>query len=680
MAGWPLFVYPDSAAAQVGPAGSRLHPSLAVLACQRDVVDLLLSQGANADQRDSRGITPWAAAAATGQSELCSLLESKGAQASPQSALVLAAMIGNCDEISALIGLGAKPDERAKVARDRVTPLEAAFESNEMGRYGVAGDAPDEEVAESLRCQVMEALLSEGADPDTRNGNGRPLLLRAVDMIKEQVIPLLLRHGADVDITDNDGNTALLVAAQQGKVECAKNLLLGGADPNSANRKGQVAFMQMCVDYGAVSVDLAKLLVAFGAQLNVSSKAGKTIRQYAKRALSKARKDEGDTESITAVLELLDDEETLSEFAGAFEKPPESAEDGFDRANCALLWLEDVGMAVEELAHAVSMDATTLGRVVNGLDNDNWVMRFVAAQALGKIGTNATSAIPCLAERLGDEDEDVAAAAVEALCQIDGDGTKALLDHMPSLSTEVACRAAVAACRCDTALIDQMTALLKERLPSNEQTVEGQAAFDAATIHGALGDLHLLLDDYEAAGVEYEASVQLDPNLQHGRWAQLAQLKATLGDESFLQAIEHYSAGQERSDCGDFEGAEQAYHRAIDAAPDFPWGYNNLAWQLATCANSNQRDGEAAIRFARRASEMTGDRYHGILDTLAAAYAESGDFKRAAEIQVRTVQVAPEYVREEYKFNLWRYRSAQPWIEYGGAEAEDVEAGGGCDD
>ncbi len=56
---------------------------------------------------------------------------------------------------------------------------------------------------------------------------------------------------------------------------------------------------------------------------------------------------------------------------------------------------------------------------------------------------------------------------------------------------------------------------------------------------------------------------------------------------------------------------------------------NNLAWLLATVANSQLRNGGEALKLARRANQLSGSSNPLILRTLAAAYAETGDFKRA---------------------------------------------------
>jgi len=64
-------------------------------------------------------------------------------------------------------------------------------------------------------------------------------------------------------------------------------------------------------------------------------------------------------------------------------------------------------------------------------------------------------------------------------------------------------------------------------------------------------------------------------------------------------------------------------------APESPRMLDEIAWMLATYPDSNARDGAEAVRLAERACELTDRRAPALLATLAAAYAEAGDFSRA---------------------------------------------------
>jgi hypothetical protein len=59
---------------------------------------------------------------------------------------------------------------------------------------------------------------------------------------------------------------------------------------------------------------------------------------------------------------------------------------------------------------------------------------------------------------------------------------------------------------------------------------------------------------------------------------------------------------------------------------------DEVAWLLATSPDSNSRDGAEAVRLAERACVLTQRGIPALLATLAAAYAETGNFSRAVAV------------------------------------------------
>jgi len=64
-------------------------------------------------------------------------------------------------------------------------------------------------------------------------------------------------------------------------------------------------------------------------------------------------------------------------------------------------------------------------------------------------------------------------------------------------------------------------------------------------------------------------------------------------------------------------------------APDSPRMLDELAWLLATYPDPKSRDGTEAVRLAERACVLTERKVPALLDTLAATYAEAGNFESA---------------------------------------------------
>jgi Flp pilus assembly protein TadD len=93
---------------------------------------------------------------------------------------------------------------------------------------------------------------------------------------------------------------------------------------------------------------------------------------------------------------------------------------------------------------------------------------------------------------------------------------------------------------------------------------------------------------------------------------------------------------------------------------------NNLAWLLATSPEATQRDGPRAVRLAEWACMTTSHKSPPLLDSLAAAYAQAGQFDRA----IRTTEQAIEIVRrnpkastETLESRLRLYRAGLPYRE-----------------
>lgn len=109
--------------------------------------------------------------------------------------------------------------------------------------------------------------------------------------------------------------------------------------------------------------------------------------------------------------------------------------------------------------------------------------------------------------------------------------------------------------------------------------------------------------------------------------------------------------------------APEYYRKAIKEAPHQPSIYNNFAWLLATSRTSGVRNGPEAIRLATKACELSRWSDPSDLDTLAAAYAESGDFASAAKWQAKAVELLPRGNRNAVDLNarLILYKNKQPY-------------------
>ena len=70
--------------------------------------------------------------------------------------------------------------------------------------------------------------------------------------------------------------------------------------------------------------------------------------------------------------------------------------------------------------------------------------------------------------------------------------------------------------------------------------------------------------------------------------------------------------------------------------------YKNIAWIYATCADMSFRNGDKAVAFALKAIDLRED--VAGLDTLAAAYVEAKEYKKAFETYKKVIQNDKSFV------------------------------------
>ena len=115
---------------------------------------------------------------------------------------------------------------------------------------------------------------------------------------------------------------------------------------------------------------------------------------------------------------------------------------------------------------------------------------------------------------------------------------------------------------------------------------------------------------------------------------------------------------------GKAKEAMEIYLIALETDPQNVTVLNNVAWQLATHKDASIRNGTEAVKCARRASELTKHQDPGVLDTLGAALAETGEFSEAIKVAAKALDLAREArntpLAVGIESNLKLYRTKKP--------------------
>jgi tetratricopeptide (TPR) repeat protein len=190
--------------------------------------------------------------------------------------------------------------------------------------------------------------------------------------------------------------------------------------------------------------------------------------------------------------------------------------------------------------------------------------------------------------------------------------------------------------------------LLDEAGRPDEAAAEYQTALqlkpDAIEAHLNLGNVFVELERFDEAAGQFQRAAKLKP----------------------ADARPHYELAKLLLKQGRDAAAISELHQALQREPDNEKILAFTARVLAADENPAMRDGRAALEFATRAREISGDDQPTVLDALGMACAETGDFTNA-QIFVQKIlnlattaqmtDIAPMQKRLEF------YQNRRPWRE-----------------
>ena len=111
------------------------------------------------------------------------------------------------------------------------------------------------------------------------------------------------------------------------------------------------------------------------------------------------------------------------------------------------------------------------------------------------------------------------------------------------------------------------------------------------------------------------------------------------------------------------EGVEE-WQKVLEIQPDNGNALSNVAWVLATSPDDSLRDGAKAVQLAEQAMRISGRRIPVLFRTLAAAYAEGGQFSEAIQTAQQGIELANTQgnseLATELSGNIALYQERQP--------------------
>ena len=267
-----------------------------------EMVQALLEKGADANQRDARGVTALSIAQDAGNPDAVKLLLAGGAKEiytykgmKLDDALILAASNGDAVKVRESLASGADPHTASRAG---VTPLlAAAYGGNaDAVKALVEAGAHVNEVPNGFRAWTWTgAKLPISRQPLAQAASvGDTALIIAARLGHEAVVDYLLGHGADPKLANPHTDTPLSVAAEQGHAKIVALILAKGVDPDEGRQSipsfsGRATVGRKNEDHNTPLIkaaqgghnDAVRVLLEAKADSNIRGFAGKTALYWA---------------------------------------------------------------------------------------------------------------------------------------------------------------------------------------------------------------------------------------------------------------------------------------------------------------------------------------------------------------------------------------------------------------
>ena len=153
---------------------------------------------------------------------------------------------------------------------------------------------------------------------------------------------------------------------------------------------------------------------------------------------------------------------------------------------------------------------------------------------------------------------------------------------------------------------------------------------------------------------------------KQARAGAIAHARTTLKDYPY-DIPTHNDLGVLLVQNGDVRGGIEQWEISLRLNAEDGNALDNLGWVLATYPADGIRDGKRAVEMAEKATTLPGGNVPIVFRTLAAAYAESGDFPKATETAQRAIDLATAQnnasLLATLRHELELYRAGTPYHE-----------------
>jgi tetratricopeptide (TPR) repeat protein len=211
----------------------------------------------------------------------------------------------------------------------------------------------------------------------------------------------------------------------------------------------------------------------------------------------------------------------------------------------------------------------------------------------------------------------------------------------------------------DQAILDLTEVLRLNPAAASALSVRGQCWARKGELDQAIADFTLVIQIDPRAVITYchRASA----------WLEKRDLERAIADTS--EAIRlvpqcHYAyevRGKAWARSQQYDQAISDWTEALRIDAKSPGAHGQLAWLFASCPEAKFRDGVAAVEQATKACESTGWKNPALFETLAAAYAESGNFAQAVRWQTEAIAGSTAKDQAGVRSRLALFQAGRPY-------------------
>jgi tetratricopeptide (TPR) repeat protein len=216
----------------------------------------------------------------------------------------------------------------------------------------------------------------------------------------------------------------------------------------------------------------------------------------------------------------------------------------------------------------------------------------------------------------------------------------------------------------DRGQLDEALSYFQNALAVRSRSEHRHYNLSLALIHDSTGNVLARKGRLNDAIAHFRQAIELRPDFPDAHYNlgtalfQKGDLDGAIAEWRTTLSIHPYDAGAHTSlgnalvQKGLLGEAADHYEKALQSEPDSILPLNNLAWVMSTGPDDSLRNNEIAVQLATKVNQLSKESNPVFIRTLAAAYAQAGQFEKAIETARRASEQANAQGAHDLAFEI----------------------------